>query len=281
VDRSNLVPIVAEDTGRALAIGSAFKLYVLAALIREIESGRRRWSDVVPIDSLSKSLPSGFLQTWPAGTPVTLQTLATLMISISDNTAADHLLHILGRENVEAVQTVAGHAHPALNQPFLSTRELFVLKSPDHTTLLDRYVRGSTTERRAILRDPGVTSRQRRGPDFTNGPIAVERVEWFASTADLARLMVWIRDHSASGPGMAARDVLSVNKGIGWPRESWKYVAFKGGSEPGVLNLTFMAQRVDGQWLIIVGSWNNPEKAVDEAAFAALVTRIRDLATAR
>lgn len=281
LDGSRMIPIAAEDTSRALGIGSAFKLYVLAALVRDVERGRRHWSDVVLLDSLSKSLPSGILQAWPAGTPITLQTLATLMISISDNTAADHLLHIVGRENVEAVQTVAGNTHASLNQPFLSTREMFVLKTADHAVLLDRYSRGSTDARRAILRDSAVTSRQQQGPDFSKGPVAIENVEWFASTTDLARVMVWIRDHSTSGATTHAREVLAVNHGIEWPSASWRYVAFKGGSEPGVINLTFLAQRADGQWMVFVASWNNPQKAVDELAFVGLVTRIRDLTAAR
>jgi hypothetical protein len=170
VNGSTLVPIVAEDTARAMALGSAFKLYVLAELVRQIEGGQRHWADVVPIDSMSKSLPSGFLQTWPAGTPITLQTLATLMISQSDNTAADHLLHILGRENVERIQGAAGHTQPSLNEPFLSTREMFVLKSPDRVAELNRYLAGSTAERRVVLADPVLVARQRRGPDFSKGP---------------------------------------------------------------------------------------------------------------
>lgn len=47
-----------------------------------------------------KSLPGGILQNWPKGAPLTLHTLAGLMISQSDNTAADTLLEILGRDVV-------------------------------------------------------------------------------------------------------------------------------------------------------------------------------------
>ena len=276
VDGSTLVPIIAEDTARSLGIGSAFKLYVLAELTREIQAGRRHWADVARIDSSSKSLPSGVLQTWPTGMPVTIETLATLMISISDNTAADHLLHILGRENVEAVQAMAGNSHPSLNEPFLSTREMFVLKGTDHTALLRQYITDGTAERRKILADTQVTARQRRGPDFSKGPIAIDAVEWFATTPDMARVMVWLRDHSASGEASATRDVLTVNKGIDWPRATWQYVAFKGGSEPGVLNSTFLAQRKDGEWIAIVATWNDPAHDVDEARFVGLVTSVRD-----
>ena len=75
---------------RPLAIGSAFKLFVLAELVRAVKAGERRWSDVVPLDR--QSLPSGLLQDWPKGSPITLHSLAALMISRSDNSAADTLL---------------------------------------------------------------------------------------------------------------------------------------------------------------------------------------------
>ncbi len=94
------------------AIGSAFKLYVLSTLSREIAARRRSWNDVVPLDQ--RSYPSGILQDWPQGTPMTLQTLATLMIAISDNTATDQL-------------AATSHAAPELGQRFSTTREFFQL----------------------------------------------------------------------------------------------------------------------------------------------------------
>ena len=89
--------------------------------------------------------------------------------------------------------------------------------------------------------------------------------------------MVWLRDHSASGPAQAARGVLSVNKGIEWPAATWRYVGFKGGSEPGVINLTFLAQRADGVWFTAVASWNDPAHVVDETKLVGLMSRVRDL----
>ena len=49
---------------RSLAVGSTFKLAVLAALGQQIESGRRSWGDVVTLQAQDKSLPSGLLQSW-------------------------------------------------------------------------------------------------------------------------------------------------------------------------------------------------------------------------
>lgn len=277
LDGSTIVPIIGLDTSSARAIGSAFKLYVLAELVHEIEAGTRHWKDVVPLDDASRSLPSGVLQAWSSGTPVTVQTLATLMISQSDNTAADRLLHLLGRERVENIQVAAGNAHAARNMPFLSTRELFALKSPAASGLMAQYLSGTTSSRRAVLAEVDRTLYTEIMPDYSRGPVAIDSVEWFATASDLARTMVWIRDHTASGEAAAARSVLAVNPGISWPRTTWSYVGFKGGSEPGVLDLTFLLRRADGKWFVLTATWNNAEKAVDEGVFAALVKRAGEL----
>ena len=97
LERGACVPVhaVAPDVARPL--GSAFKLYVLGALAHAVAQGRVRWDDRLAIRARWKSLPSGVLQNVAAGTRVPLRRYANLMISISDNTAADHLIHRLGR----------------------------------------------------------------------------------------------------------------------------------------------------------------------------------------
>jgi hypothetical protein len=277
LDAKGVTPIAGLDTARALGIGSAFKLYILAELISEIESGTRHWSDVVRIDSASRSLPSGLLRSWPIGAPVTIETLAILMISQSDNTAADHLLHLVGRERVENQQRVVGNTHFTRNLPFLSTREMFALKTPADSALAARYHTGSTSARRDVLGEIARQSYADVVPDFSGGPVAIDSVEWFASASDLARTMLWIRDHTATGAAAAARGVLAVNPALHWPAGSWSYVGFKGGSEPGVLNLTFLLRRADGQWFVLTATWNNPAKGVDEDQLIALMQRAGEL----
>jgi beta-lactamase family protein len=92
LSKDGMQPIISYNAERELAIGSAFKLYVLSELVREVGTHQRKWTDVVSLDDKLASLPSGTLQSWPAGSPVTLHTLASMMISASDNTAADELL---------------------------------------------------------------------------------------------------------------------------------------------------------------------------------------------
>lgn len=57
-------PVVAHNADKPLAIGSAFKLYILSQLTRELKAGERKLSDVVLLDAKAASLPSGMLQDW-------------------------------------------------------------------------------------------------------------------------------------------------------------------------------------------------------------------------
>jgi beta-lactamase class A len=61
------------------------------------------WADVVALQEQWRALPSGVLQDWPLGTHLTVESLAVLMISISDNTAADALAGLVGCAEVEQV----------------------------------------------------------------------------------------------------------------------------------------------------------------------------------
>ncbi|MGH2627731.1 MAG: serine hydrolase, partial [Anaerolineales bacterium] len=214
--------IAAVQPDTSLAIGSTFKLSVLAALKAETAAGRRSWSETVRLRPEWKSLPSGILQNSPDGTAVTLQRLAELMISISDNTATDALIHILGRPLVEAVA-------PPRNRPFLTTREAFVLKDPANRDLLDRYRGGSEAARRMVLEE--VARRPLPGVGTFSGQPAAPDVEWFYSARELCAALTAVADLPLMG----------INSGPARASD-WTRVAYKGGSEPGVLNLSSLVQ---------------------------------------
>jgi len=258
-----------------LAIGSTFKLYVLGALAQEAAAGRMPWERVIRLEDGQKSLPSGVLQSWPAGTPLTVQALASEMISISDNTASDHLLHLLGRPAVEAVQKTMGHATPERNVPFLATREMFQLKEKGHGERMSAYLARDVAGRRAYLDD----RLSRMEPTELAGfelltPVAVDRIEWFASTADLCRAMDWLRARTqgeANRRAAPARAILAINPGVELDRKAWTYAGYKGGGEPGVLNMTWLLGRRDGAWFAVSAGWNDEAKTVDTAELATLM----------
>ncbi|HEY1548861.1 MAG TPA: serine hydrolase, partial [Kofleriaceae bacterium] len=128
LDHGTCRPLHAHHETAELAIGSTLKLYVLIALADRIAEGQLSWNQELAVRDDWKSLPSGITQDDPAGTKLTIKTLAERMISISDNTATDHLLYTVGRDRVEAAMLTAKHSAPARNIPYLSTRELFWLK---------------------------------------------------------------------------------------------------------------------------------------------------------
>lgn len=255
-----------------LAIGSAFKLYVLAELVRSVKAGERHWEDVVRLDENVRSLPSGFLHTWPVGAPLTLHTLASLMISQSDNTATDQLVAILGREKIEAILPVAGHQRPELNRPFLTTLELFKLKGEPKGETARAFLAADEAGRRAILAT-SLREVSKTGLAPLVAPRAIDTLEWFASTSDLSRLMEWLEKETRDGAGRPARELLAINPGLPTAAGSFPYIGFKGGSEPGVLNLTFLLEGRDGSLYTLVATWNDTEKSLDAPRFYGLVER--------
>ena len=265
-------PIRAHRADAQMATGSSFKLYILAELARAVAAGDRRWSDAVPLGPKSFS---GRLMCWPDAAPMTLHSLATAMIAESDNSAADTLLLALGRDRVDAMVAASGHADPARALPLLTTAEAFALKMPDAADLRARYAAATPDARRALLRDAAarLSAAHVDVGSVAETPAAIDGIEWFASPTDLIALL----DHLRRGGGDAL-PILAVNPGIA-PADAgrWRYLGYKGGSEPGVIAMSFLAQRQDGDWYALSASWNNSAARVDEARFVALVTRALNL----
>lgn len=277
LDGETMTPLVAQNADRELAIGSAFKLYILSELAREANANERKLSDVTELDDRATSLPSGIVQTWPRGSPVTLHTLATLMISISDNTAADQLLRILGRERVEGMLAETKHAKPELDMPFLSTLEMFKLKGEPTHKAAEQYLALDLNGRRKFLAEQVAAIKREDAKTYPDGkPAYIDRIEWFASANDLGRAMNWLRRKTEAGmPAAPLRDILTINPGSGLnvSRERWRYIGYKGGSEPGVLNMTYLLQSTKGQWYAMSITWNSAQDPLDNARVFALVQR--------
>ncbi|MEQ1550182.1 serine hydrolase [Sphingorhabdus sp.] len=262
------------NDNKQFATGSTFKLYVLAELASQVAGGQRRWSDVVPLGVRNHS--SAGTQNWPLDTPVTLQTLATWMISVSDNAATDALMRELGRDAVEGKLATIGHSAPDKALPMLTTVEAFALKS--NPALRQRFEKASEAGQRELL------ASERAALSYSaidmshlgSGPVAIDSVEWFASPADTALLLNNLRRSNSQ----TTRDIMAVNSGIGPAAAGkWRYLGYKGGSEPGVISMSFLTQSKAGDWYAISGSWNNPAKDIDNAQFVSLMTRLLDSVT--
>lgn len=259
-------------------LGSGFKLYVLGALVQAIEAGDVGWDDELTITDELKSLPSGELQDRPAGSTVTVREAAEKMIQISDNTATDLLIDRLGRRRVEAMLRPMGMGRESQRRtlPFLTTRELFVLKWGIGAEALARYVAAPLRERRAILAALDVDELAAASFDASR-PVAIDEVEWFATPAEIVAAHVWLdrfRDRRGFEP---LAGILGANPGIALDPATWPSVSFKGGSEPGVLALGWLLERADGRRFAIAVSVSDPDGAVDELASAAAAQGIARL----
>ena len=206
---------------------------------------------------------------------MTLHSLATAMIAESDNSAADTLLRALGRDKVDAMVKLTGHARPERTLPLLTTAEAFALKMPAQADLARRYAAALPDERGALLRDhaAALTAAAVDIGSVAERPTAIDSIEWFAAPHDLIAVMDALRRQ-----GGDALPIMAINPGIA-PADAkrWRYLGYKGGSEPGVIAMTFLAQAQDGRWLALSASWNNSAARIDEPRFIALMTRALNL----
>ena len=270
---SRVTTLASVEPDEPLAIGSSFKLYVLGKLVDDVNQAKRRWSDVVTLRPECRSLPSGSLQTWPEDAPVTLHTLASLMISVSDNTATDNLIATLGRERVERQLEVMGNARPSRSTPFLETGDMFRLKWGKKENA-PRWLEGDLPKKRALLAEIEKEPLPDVAGIAASEPTLISEIEWFASAHDLVRALVWLRD--ATVHDQVGRGVLAINNG-GMDASAWKWVGFKGGSEPGVLELAWLLQRKDGEWFSVCCGWNDPKAAVETTKLAGIALRAIEL----
>lgn len=268
-----------QDPEVAVPLGSMFKVYVLGAVVDAVAAGRITWDQEVEIVDRYRSLPSGIVQDDPRGSTRTVRELAELMISISDNTAADQLAGLVGRDAVEQALIDYGQSDPARNRPFLTTRELFTLKlaepsdgpgTPGRLGL--EYSSADEAARRRLLEDE-VDLYPLADLDMTlwTRPIALDQLEWFASPMDLCRALIRLEQNDE-----AAR-ILSVNPGVPDGDGRWDYLGYKGGSEPGLLGMAWFLRAPDGATSVVAGTVWNPADVFDQTEAALLFGALRDL----
>src|SRR5262249_8578586 len=155
----------------------------------------------------------------------------------------------------------AGNTSSSTNVPFLTTAEMFRIKGDATGKLAKDYLAAADVAGKRKLLDGAIASMPLSSVSVSPKPSHIDDIEWFASTADLARVMRWLVTESAGGEASQAREILAINPGIPAVKEKWKYVGFKGGSEIGVMNLTLLLQSSSGKWFVISATQNDPKNA--------------------
>lgn len=280
--RGVLTPIATLGEARPLALGSTFKLWILAALGQDIaaKAGSLTWDAKLAIKDGLKSLPSGKMQLLEEGTEFPVSHFAKEMISISDNTATDHLLFAVGRERVERAMAELT-AKPELNLPFLSTLEMFKLKLGQDRGLAQRWAESRDVSAKCAKLDKGGAV-EAQTPNLIGAigwtkPYFIDTVEWFASPRDLGTLMAELRRLEKLPGNAPLGAALRANPGLGFDPAKWKTVGYKGGSEPGVMNMTWLLERKDGRWFVLTITFNDTKAPVAEQTVIGYATAAAEL----
>ena len=258
------------NVNTSVPIGSVFKLYVLGAAIDAIGKNALEfeWNDTIPIQDDLKSFPSGTMQNEPAGTEFTILEYAQKMISISDNTATDHLIDWVGRTQVEQALTDLGHTNPNVNIPFLNTVEFFRFKAGQNEEQVAEYLQLNIEEKRRFLANlteqvalDGLDLNVLSSPRFIND---IEWFAWFASPNDICRAFAGLSELAeATDSETEMRSILTIDKTALGDDNTWDFVGYKGGSEAGVIMMAFVADRSDGRRFVQVLSLADEENQVD------------------
>jgi beta-lactamase class A len=198
------------------------------------------------------------------------------MISVSDNAATDHLLYTLGRKPVEAAMRATKHATPARNIPFLATRELTVMKLNLTEDEIAKYLKMPEAQRRKYLDMQLATAK----PDLSKAgdwkaPRHIAELEWFATTGDLCRTMAVLQQRGQKDEKVFG--VLSKNPGLEIDKSVFPFAGFKGGGEPGVMNMTWLLRRKDDKWFVVAVTANAPNDAIDANKLIGVAQGVLDL----
>jgi hypothetical protein len=151
-----------------------------------------------------------------------------------------------------------------------------ILGSPEE---LRAYVAADVVHKRKLL--DGFEQRDLSAAPLTeNGwakPRMIDSIEWFSSPTDLCKLMVALKAQADAPKTAPVGAILSMNPGLPDEKGAYKYIAFKGGSEPGVMNMTWLMQRKsDDKWVFLTVGFNDASNPIDEGKAAVAATAARD-----
>ncbi len=255
------------NSSDSMALGSEFKLYILKNLSEKINSQQVHWDDKIKLQEDLKSLPSGVMQDYPSNQEFRIFDFAALMISQSDNTATDHLIDFLKRDSI--LNSMVGYnSFLDKNDPFLSTMDLFRLRTLTQDSL-NEYIGLPQIEKNNfldILKKKYDRNSLMESLKNWDSPRDILKAEWFASTSDICNTVNALQHNSVNDPKIL--QILSINVPFIWTEDdpNFEYVGYKGGSEPGVLTMTFLFKTRNQKWGCLSMAINNEKENLDENA---------------
>jgi hypothetical protein len=267
------------------ALGSVFKMWVLAALAERLNDGLSLPEDIIALTA-AKMAAAGIINTEPLGTPFSVRDMAILMLSFSDNTSTDHLHELVGRDAIADQLTDFGLSQPELLLPFLNISEQFHVFSRFNLATAQSYVNGNLAFREQFLINeiiPEGPSHPISFPFFHESLLSTGT--WRATATDVCRTFAGLNALPRSSAGFEV-----VNQAMGYQaaqpgiRNEWQRVWYKGGSLSSgatgdhVLAHAWMLQK-SGEvrpW-VVVALANDSSGGIDGGAVQSVTSRIIEL----
>lgn len=258
--------------GETHALGSVFKLYVLAALSERVEKGELKWEATYPIKESLKSLPSGVMQNYPKGRLISLKEYASKMISISDNTATDHLIEIVGRKYIEDFISREGLISQKSHYiPFLKTKEMFAARAFFTKQDYQKFAKANRAKKLKMLQKINQAPQKIMSSlKSWDRPRHIADVEWYATPQEVCRLKFWLQKR----PGTIIKETLALNAPFAQENASFMYSGYKGGSEPGVLEMAYLLKKNDNSWSCFFLGQNNATENINQSRFFQMAQSI-------
>jgi beta-lactamase class A len=172
---------------------SVFKVPVMVEVYRQAREGRFALSDRMAMPDAQRTIGSGVMQKLAPGLAPTIRDLIMLMTIISDNTATQMLLDLVGAAQVTATMRRLGlhdiHVVLSLPQLFAHVYHLPLAPLPDYDTMQE-----------AMRTSP---------MDYASLAFAMTAGNTTSSAADMAALMALILQHEAGNAADCA-DMLAI-----------------------------------------------------------------------
>ena len=105
---------VSYNAGASMPAASTIKIPVMVEVFRQLEAGRFTLQRKMTLLARDKDYGSGDLCDEPSGTTYTVDDLLSRMIDVSDNTATNMLIRLVGRPNINATMLRLGLEHTRL-----------------------------------------------------------------------------------------------------------------------------------------------------------------------
>ena len=248
---------IAHRADELFPLASVVKLPVLVTLFEDVVAGRADLAERVTYRSALRVPGSGILQDLDDGLTLTLRDLAVLMMSVSDNTAAELLTVRLGKPRVEQAMHAYGLA--SFRMPLGVRALLYELVDYDWSQP------GGYDQVRELLRASAGSGGRATRPDQSDR----------ATPSDLCRLVMLLRTQTILTPAACdtVLDVLRRNKSdsrIPALLPKGTVVAHKTGTIRGVRNDVGIVEAPSGPYAVAILTRGVPSDIHTDVAIAEI-----------